>query len=130
MTNGISNHALHESAFAPSRRYLRAHWGGAFHLCNQKNRPFGDRVESEGGRRGLPFGPGCFVDPLFVAQPGMAALYESGRAAGGVLGAVAGEAGGRGGRRCDIRGGGGRAGGAHWARRLALAVIGDRVAGG
>src|SRR5262249_10015935 len=95
MENVINKQTSDASSFPPSRRHLRAHWAGAFHLCNQKDRPFGDRVESEGGRRGLPFDPGRFVDPLFVAQPGVAALYEPGRAAGGVLGAVAGEAGGR-----------------------------------
>src|SRR5262245_22213303 len=45
-------------------------------------------------------------------------------------GAGGGEAGGRGCRRSDIRAGGGRADAAHCARRQALAVIGNLVAGG
>jgi hypothetical protein len=76
MENVMNNQTSDASSFAPSRRHLRAHWAGAIHLRHQTDRLFRDRVESAGSRRRLPFDPGRFVDSLFIARPGVVALYE------------------------------------------------------
>src|SRR5882672_3215678 len=130
MTNGINNHTSDEPSLKPSRRYLRAYRAGAFRLRHQTDRPFPDRVEFTRGRRRLPFNTGRLIYSLFVAEPGLVALYESRRTSGRILGAVAGAAGRRGGRRSDLRAGSGRADAAHRAGRQALAIVGNFVAGG
>src|SRR5215475_8083324 len=95
MENGMNDQTSDESSLAPSRLCLRAHRAGAFHIRHQTDRAFRDRVEFARDRRGLSADPGRLIDSIFVAQPGMVALHESGRAPGRVLDVVASEAGGR-----------------------------------